>query len=86
MRMKWGSTCRLSEVKRIKWFCRLFITKWLWIEWSGKLLSSDCGFTEFICHWLYSRFSYPWDSGTPHDKCVTVIRYSRLSESSYISS
>lgn len=32
MRMKCGS--RLSEVKRIKWFCRLFI--------------SDCGLSEVV--------------------------------------
>lgn len=81
MRMKWGS--RLSEVKRIKWFCRLFISDW--IEWSGKLLLSDCGFIEFICYWLYSRFSYFWDSGILYDKCVIVIRFSRWSEFSYIS-
>lgn len=34
MRMKWGS--RLSEVKRIKWFCRLFI--------------SDCGLSEVVSY------------------------------------
>lgn len=80
MRMKWGS--RLSEVKRIKWFCRLFISD---CGLSGKLLLSDCGFIEFKCYWLYSRFSYFWDSGILYDKWVIVIRYSRLSEFSYIS-
>lgn len=56
MRMKWGS--RLSEVKRIKWFCRLFI--------------SDCGLSEVVSYYqvtadLLSLYvtDYTADSVTP---------------------
>lgn len=58
MRMKWGS--RLSEVKRIKWFCRLIIHV------------SDCGLSEVVSYYqvtvdLLSLYvtDYTADSVTP---------------------